>query len=106
MLTRTIRRDPLNPLHASSLRLRDREGAVQNYGTSGAADTFTRPIMFASAPNQICRLALSNTMCRIVFASGDGMIAMMIFTLGTPSHLPSIDSPKSVKSAPMRHPEG
>ncbi len=32
------------------------------YGTSGSGATFTRPIMFASPPNQIWRVALSNVM--------------------------------------------
>src|SRR5436190_661902 len=43
------------------------------YGTSGCGATATRPIMFASPPNQICRDALSNVMWRIVFALSAAM---------------------------------
>src|SRR5206468_3405943 len=48
------------------------------YGTIAGGETWTRPIMFASPPNQICRVVRSKVMCRIVFASRDGMVIVSV----------------------------
>ena len=76
---RTIRQDPLNPLHASSLRLWDQDKAVpRDFGHQRRSRHVTRPIMFASPPNQICRVAWSNAMCRMVFARSAGMTTVSV----------------------------
>ena len=56
--------------HAHTLR------SPLGHGTNAGADTCTRPIMFASPPNQICRLARSNTMCRMVF--GPSAVSILV----------------------------